>query len=220
VRTFYIYYEAVAVQAIRFFLLLLTAVYSSGRTGAYSDTAGRYHTTSPGINDKRMKSLLFSVLIVSILLANTATAQVRTKGYYRKDGTNVRSYYRPASEVNSDLEDVNLNAGRIAKRNSSSYTDNYHKVYRGDHSNERYQNYNTLLRHNNYAGIAMGESGAITNNEGVTIGYLDYYEDGIFKILDSDSVHIGYVKLAADRKRVRVYDSYGYHVITKSIDRP
>ncbi len=163
-----------------------------------------------------MKTLLIYILVFLVLSLTIATAQTRTKGYYRKDGTYVRPYYR-TSDGNTD--NMSFNSKKGVRRNSSSYMDNYHRVYKGDHSNERYQNYNTLLRHNNYGEIAMGESSTITNNRGNTIGYLHYHEDGVFKVLDSDSIHIGYVKLTSDRKRVRVYDSYGYHVITKSIDK-
>gem|GEM_PF-2155480 len=38
-----------------------------------------------------------------------------------------------------------------------------------------------------------------------------YYTNWAF----SDSVHIGYVKLSNDGRQVRVYDSYGYNVITR-----
>jgi len=169
-----------------------------------------------------MKTLLIYIPIFIALLIDTATAQTYSKSYYRKDGTYSRPYYRTASDSDTErknyAENISLNT-KAGGRSSSSYSDNYHKVYNGDHSNQRYQNYNSLLRYNSFNNITMGSSSTIKNNRGVTIGYLKYSEDGLFKILDSDSVHIGYVKLSNDRKRVRVYDSFGYHVITKSIER-
>lgn len=162
-----------------------------------------------------MRTIIFAIL--GLLFLNESIGQVSVNGYYRKDGTYVQPHYRSNPDGNpynnwSYPKNVNPYTGKVATGNPSTYLANYYKTYTGTYSNEKYDNYTSVLCYTNYEGLSMGDSYTLSNNYGKKTGYVNYYKDRVFRIYDYDFNHIGYVETNKTGRRYIVYDLYGYKV--------
>lgn len=155
--------------------------------------------------------------LVLLLLVTSGIAQVHVRGYYRKDGTYVQPHYRSSPDGNpynnySYPGNVNPYTGKVATGNPSTYLANYYKTYPRNSSDEKFDNYTSVLCNTNYKGLRTRSSYTLTNNFGKTTGYVYYYQDRTYKIYDPDFNHVGYVMVNKKSNRYKVYDLYGYKV--------
>ena len=146
------------------------------------------------------------------------------EGYYRKDGTYVRSHYRSAPDGNpynnySYPGNTNPYTGEVATGKPSTYLKNYYRTYPGKSSSSiYYTNYNGLMIRQSYSGIESGFSYTMYNSFGATTGYINYVKDDVFQILDKDKKHIGYLKTFRNGRKYDVYDLYGNIVSSNKQD--
>lgn len=157
------------------------------------------------------KAAIFVLLLfLSVQLIN---AQVRVKGYYRKDGTYVQPYYRSSPDGNpynnwSYPGNVNPYTGEVARGNPETYLRNYYKLY-GEYSSASYHNYRHNLEGNNFNNLQKKGSYAITDRNGATTGFIRYSHGRVFNIYNSDDKHIGFVQIRNKGRRYAVYDIGG-----------
>lgn len=156
----------------------------------------------------------FLILLLTTIILNTATGQVKVRGYYRKDGTYVRPHYRSNPDGNpynnwSYPGNTNPYTGRTATGNSSTYLANYYKVSRG--YNRTYNSYNSnsfdsyyrLMNRTNYKGMTPHNN--YTTNYGTAI----YDTKRRFKLYDNSNINVGYVIMSKSTKYYTVYDIDG-----------
>lgn len=161
-------------------------------------------------------------LLVSLLLIASvnALAQVKVRGYYRKDGTYVRPHYRSSPDGNpynnySYPGNVNPYTGKVATGDPSIYLANYYKTYPYNSTPTTYNNYTQLLTSTDYRGMGSNGSTEYTVTEnGVVTGRMYHYKERTYRIYDKDLNHIGYVKLNKSGRKYDVYDLYDYRVST------
>ena len=159
-----------------------------------------------------MKYILCIILSLFVLLAES---QVSVKGYYRKDGTYVAPHYRSNPDGNpynnwSFPENVNPYTGKIATGNPDTYLKNYYKLYSKHHTNSLLKNYTNNLCYTDFSNLTISFY-SIYNRNGKTTGFIEPYDEGVYKILNIDRRPIGYVKTKNNGK-YKVYDLYGYKV--------
>jgi hypothetical protein len=156
------------------------------------------------------------IILLSFLLFLhlSAIAQVKVKGYYRKDGTYVQPHYRSSPDGNpynnySYPGNINPYTGKIATGNPSTYLSNYYKTYSNRHSEATYHNYSALLLYTNYqTSKSKMQHTYDIHQQGRKVGTISYNAGRVYNILDSDGKHIGYVEYSRRMKKYTVYDLY------------
>jgi len=81
---------------------------------------------------KRSVAVLITFCLALVFLSEVVSADVRVKGYYRKDGTYVRGHYRSDPDGNpynnwSYPGNINPYTGKVAPGNPGTYLKNYYK---------------------------------------------------------------------------------------------
>ena len=178
-----------------------------------------------------MKTRVLFLLIVFLSVISSVVAQVHVKGYYRKDGTYVKSHYRSSPDGNpynnySYPGNYNPYTGVTAKGSEEAYLRNYYRVYRTTPGyNYNYASYERLLRQTNYSNLKSNNSYVVNNPiSNSTIGYIEPVRGTrMFHIFDVDKKRIGYIKTNKRGNRFSVHTLGGEVIstnkknITKSI---
>ncbi len=166
-----------------------------------------------------MKKLLLIVCIFFYLY--NLNSQVHVNGYTRKDGTYVKSHYRSNPDGNpynnwSYPGNYNPYTGEIAGGSSSTYLRNYYKVYPNENTtSSTFKNYNYCLTGIDYVGLRNTKPKfTLLDNDDTKVGYLKYYENNFFFILDINDTLIGIIQMKRNGKKYKVYDTSGYLVST------
>lgn len=159
------------------------------------------------------------ILILFLLLTSISIilAQVRVKGYYRKNGTYVQPHYRSSPDRNpynnySYPGNTNPYTGKVAPGKSSTYLNNYYKKNsEGGYLNKRYYSLNNYsLLTNNYSFIGNIDTRSleynIVNLESSNLGKILTKDLKLYEIYDENSIHIGYVKLRKNGS-YKIYDT-------------
>jgi hypothetical protein len=144
-------------------------------------------------------------------------AQVRVRGYYRKNGTYVQPHYRSKPDGNpynnySYPGNTNPYTGKTATGNPSTYLNNYNnKTYEGGYLNNRFysQNNYTLLRTNyNFIGSLNSRDFEykLQNQQNIIVGKIISTDKTLYEIFDDKSILIGYIKLRKNGT-YKVYDT-------------
>lgn len=106
---------------------------------------------------------IFILILTCILIASITTitfADVRVKGYYRKDGTYVQGHWRSNPDGNpynnySFPGNINPHTGKKATGNPSTYLKNYYKwkstykYYRSHYNNQEFSKWLKDMKSNN-----------------------------------------------------------------------
>jgi len=162
------------------------------------------------LSRKRILVVFFIALAWTVDLS----AQVRVKGYYRKDGTYVQPHYRSSPDGNpynnwSYPGNTNPYTGKVATGNASTYLNNYY------HRNGRSYTYRTATLFNtNFRQLKRQSSYRITGHSGEQIGTLKYHSGDHFMILDGTNACVGWVKMRGPNSYT-ILDAQGYRVRSK-----
>lgn len=171
---------------------------------------------------------IFIFLFLFFSTISIVFAQVRVKGYYRKNGTYVQPHYRSKPDGNpynnySFPGNSNPYTGKVATGNPSTYLNNYNKnSIEGGYLNNRFYNLNNYsLLKTNYSFIGNLDSRNyeynLQNQQNIIVGKIQSIDKNLYKILDENSLLIGYVKLRKNGA-YKIYDSNFQRIRNENIN--
>jgi hypothetical protein len=158
-----------------------------------------------------MRYLLSTITL--ILISLITSAQVKVKGYYRKNGTYVQPHYRSNPDGNpynnySYPGNVNPYTGKVASGNPDTYLNNYYNRNTTSNSNNlatynyaRTQLYRIRKRNYSYTSYSLYSA----NYYQVATTYTRY---SYYKINDSYGYQVGYTS-SKNYKTYKIYDNSG-----------
>jgi len=159
----------------------------------------------------KIKPILFIVIFFTFLFSINLTAQVKVKGYYKKDGTYVQPHYRSSPDGNpynnySYPGNTNPYTGKTATGNEDTYLNNYYN------NNSNY-NYEYNYSNDSYINEYYTSGNLIIYTDYSQSGELSVYVDGEYVGTLSKYFTYGSPSFYGEEGTVSITTSPGYHIV-------